>query len=53
MEDRYLLTKIEYKKSKLMLFRGRIYQKSAVKPRASARGYKAPNRGYSGFQCIV
>ena len=30
-----------------------VYQKSAVKPRASARGYKAPNRGYSGFQCIV
>ena len=30
-----------------------FYQKSAVKPRASARGYKAPNRGYSGFQCIV
>ena len=31
----------------------KVYQKSAVKPRASARGYKAPNRGYSGFQCIV
>ena len=30
-----------------------LYQKSAVNPRASARGYKAPNRGYSGFQCIV